>query len=137
MRGNLNQPEDTGPEDGRQRRQAKEAAALALAMGKTHKQAAEAAGVTDRCIYRWNRLPRFRARVNELRGAAIGSAVNKLSDSMTAAANVLTGLLRNKNPSVKLRAARAVLELATKLRESEELEQRVAELESRFAEGKS
>ena len=56
---------------------------------------------------------------------------------MTAAADVLAGLLKNKDANVKLRAARAVLELATKLRESEELEARVTELETRFAEGKS
>lgn len=136
MSENLPQPEDTGPDDGRHRRQAKEVAALALALGRTHKQAAAEAGVSERCIYRWNRLPKFRARVNELRGAAVGAAVNKLSTSMTAASDVLAGLLKNKDANVKLRAARAVLELATKLRESEELEARVADLERRAAEGK-
>ena len=48
MRGNLPQSEDSGPEDGRQRRQAKEVAALALAVGKTHKLAAKEAGVSER-----------------------------------------------------------------------------------------
>ena len=56
---------------------------------------------------------------------------------MTDSAAVLAKLLKSRSEATRLRAARAVLELATKLRESEELEARVSELERRAAEGKS
>jgi hypothetical protein len=46
-------------------------------------------------------------------------------------------LLRAKSRSVRLGAARAILELGTKLRESVELEQRIAALEAGRAGGKA
>lgn len=42
------------------------AAALALAEGKTRKEAAEAADITDRTLYRWLLIPEFSAEVDRL-----------------------------------------------------------------------
>ena len=58
-------------------------------------------------------------------------ALGKLTDRMVSAADTLGYLSQKaKSETVRLSAARAVLELGTKLRESIELEERIAELES-------
>jgi hypothetical protein len=54
---------------------------------------------------------------------------------LTEAADTLRALLRAKSRSVRLGAARAILELGTRLRESVELEQRIAALEAGGSEG--
>jgi hypothetical protein len=126
-------PADDGHDRGK-RRQAAEAAALALAAGKTYAAAAEKAGIGERTLYRWAKRPAFKRQVAELRGRLISTAVGKLSKSMTAAAKVMTGLLKSDDENVRHKAARSVLELTTKLRDSEELDQRISELERHAAE---
>ena len=60
-------------------------------------------------------------------------AVGKLADAMDAAVETLVRNLTAEPPSVQVRAAVALLELAMKLRSSVELERRVAELEAAVA----
>jgi hypothetical protein len=108
-------------------------AAAALALGKTVAAAAAEAGVSERTCYRWLRRPSFRRRVDRLRGAMVGEAVGKLSRSMSAAADVLSKLLTSRDPATRLRASKAVIELAVRLRDQEELAARLADLELRFA----
>lgn len=119
----------TPADSGRQRKQAAGVAALSLATGMTVRAAAKRAKVGERTLYSWLRKPAFKRRVNELRNRLVSESIGKLSKSMSSAAGVLEKLLRSKKEETRLRAARAILELATKLRESEELERRVAELE--------
>jgi hypothetical protein len=54
---------------------------------------------------------------------------------LTAAADVLAGLLGSDDERVRHASAVKILELGTKLRESVAIEERVAELERRLAEG--
>jgi transposase-like protein len=108
-----------------------EAAALALARGASLSEAAQESGAGERTIKTWTAsLPGFNHRVNELRAEMTSRALGRLSDSMTSAADTL-GYLSRKGTSemVRLSAARAVLELGTKLREAVELEERIAALE--------
>jgi hypothetical protein len=59
-------------------------------------------------------------------------ALGRLVDSMTSAADTLGFLCRKgKSEQVRLGAARALLELGVKLRETVEFEERIAALESR------
>ena len=60
-------------------------------------------------------------------------AVAKMADGMADAADKLRQLLNADSESVRLGAARSLLELGVKLRESVELEERLAELERRQA----
>src|SRR5262245_32567456 len=112
-----------------------EAAALALAQGCTEKEAAEACGAGSRTIRTWNlQVPAFRQRITELRAAMTSQALGRLVDSMASAADTLGYLSRKaKSEQVRLGAARALLELGVKLRESTELEQRLAALEANRA----
>ena len=89
-----------------------EAVALALACGRTLREAAEASGV------------------NGLRGELTSRALGRLAEGMALAADTLRELLAAKSEGVRLSAARAVLELGNKLRESVELEQRLTALEA-------
>jgi hypothetical protein len=113
----------------RGRRNADEALALAVATGQTLRSAADLAGVGERTAARRWADPAFRQRVSHMRGELVGQALGKMADGMTDAATKLRELLAAESESVRLGAARALLELAVKLRESTELEQRSAALE--------
>ena len=105
----------------------------ALAGGATVQEAARTAGVSERTVYRRMEADTFRRQLVEARADLIGRAVGVLARVSTAAAATLAGLLKAESESVRLGAARSILELAVKLRESEELEQRIAALEEQTA----
>lgn len=105
-------------------------AAAALATGQTVAGAAAAAGTTERNVYRWLQAPAFKARVAELRADAVARATGRLADGMSAAADVLRGLLAAERESVRLGAARSLIELGVKLRDSTEFEARLQALEN-------
>jgi hypothetical protein len=111
------------------RRNADEALATALASGQTLRAAATAVGVSERTATRRWADPDFRSRVSALRGELVGQALGKLADGMSDAAAKLRELLAAQSEAVRLGACRALLELGVKLRESVELETRLAALE--------
>jgi hypothetical protein len=114
-----------------------EAAALALAAGCTLAVAARESGAGERTIKTWLRaLPAFPHRVSELRAEMTSRALGRLADNMASAADTLGYLCRKgKSETVRLGAARAILELGAKLRESVELEERLSALETELKGG--
>jgi HEAT repeat protein len=114
----------------RGRQNADDALALALASGQTLRDAAQTADVGERTAARRWADPTFRHRVVELRGEMVERSLGRLVDGMCAAADVLRQLLAAASEHVRLAAARSLLELGVKLRESVELEARLAALES-------
>lgn len=118
-------------ENGRQKPRKGEAALLAaLAAGATVRDAARQAGISERTASRCMEDPGFRQRVQEAKAEIVARAASQLADAATDAAKTLRDLLEAEADSIKLGAARAILELGTKLRESVELEQRLAALEA-------
>jgi hypothetical protein len=111
------------------RRKRDDALAMALASGQTIRDAARVSGVSERTVTRRLSEPVFRARVSELRSGMIAQALGRMADGMADAADKLWQLLAAKSEAVQLGACRALLELGVKLRESVELEQRLATLE--------
>jgi hypothetical protein len=108
-----------------------DALALALAAGDSIADAAANAGVGERTVYRRLADPAFRQRIQTFRGEMVAQALGRMANGMTEAADVLRQLLASQTPpAVRLGAARSILELGVKLRESVELEQRVAALET-------
>lgn len=103
---------------------------LALAAGASRASAAKSASVSERTVFRRLQDPAFRQRLDAARAEMLTSAVARLTASATSAAATLHRLLSAESESVALGAARAILELGTKLRESEELAQRIAALEA-------
>lgn len=113
----------------RGRQSADDALALALARGETVRDAALTAGVAERTATRRWADPDFRQRVGQLRTSMVQQALGRMANSMTAASNTLLALLQAEGESVRLGAARSILELGNKLRESVELEERLTALE--------
>jgi hypothetical protein len=112
----------------RGRRNADEALALALASGQTLRDAAPAAGVSERTAGRRWVDPAFRRRVSELRGEMVQRSLGRMADGMSEAADVLRKLLAAESETVRLGAARSMLELGVKLRESVTFAEEMAEL---------
>lgn len=107
---------------------------LALASGQTVRDAALGAGVGERTATRRLADLDFRRKMYQLRAEMVERALGKMADGMAEAADTLRSLLRAEADSVRLGAARSILELGNKLRETVELETRIAELEQRLLE---
>jgi hypothetical protein len=120
------------------RRKGADTLALALAGGETLRDAARLAGVGERTAARRWADSAFRRRVCDLRGDMVQRALGRMADGMAEAAGTLRQLLAAASESVRLGAARALLEVGLKVREAVELEARLAELERQgAARGKS
>jgi hypothetical protein len=105
----------------------------ALASGATVEDAARTSGVSETTVYRRLREADFRQRVTDVRGEMVSRAVARLSATSTLASDTLRALLAARSETVRLGAARSILELGAKLRESEELAARVSALEERLS----
>jgi hypothetical protein len=111
-----------------------DALAAAVAAGTSIKEAARAAGVSERTAYRRQQDPEFRRRVAEIRSSFLSDAVGRLAEASTEAVSTLKALLNASSDSVRLSAARAILEFGPKLREHTELAERISALEKPAAE---
>ena len=114
-----------------------EIAAACLASGRTRKVAAEAAGVSERQIYRWQHDPAFRRLVSQHRSRLVDECLGALSRHSKLAAHKLGKLLHNENATVALNAANAILSHAVKLSQAAELAERVSMLEAQLSENNS
>ncbi|HWB08225.1 MAG TPA: hypothetical protein VG826_03330 [Pirellulales bacterium] len=102
---------------------------LALAAGATLPEAAEQAGVEERTAHRRLADADFRRAVSRARGGLFAIALGRLAGLASKATGVLERLMASDQPSVARRAAKAVLELGPRLRESTELDERLTRLE--------
>ena len=116
------------------RRSADEAVLLALACGATVEAAAHKAGVSPATVYRRLKEPAFVGRLRELRADMVQRAAAMLTAAAGEAVKTLLALQKDAvPPATRLGAARAILELGTRLREVAELEQRLQALEEQVA----
>jgi hypothetical protein len=107
-----------------------EAVALGVAAGLSLSGAARNAKIAVPTAKRWSAtLPAFRRRVQELRSEMTSQALGRMAAGMSEAADVLRGLLAAEGESIRLGAARCLLDMGLKMREAVELESRLAELE--------
>ena len=106
---------------------------LALACGATLESAARQAGVSLRTANRRAADPDFSRRLNALRWDMVQRALGMLTAAMGESAKTLVVLQKETVPySSRLGAARAVFEIGMKLREQNDLEQRLAAIEERL-----
>jgi len=104
---------------------------MALACGATVEAAAQAAGLSKRTVYRRLKDPAFRQRLQDLRAEMVQRTAGTLTAAGGEAVKTLLALLKEAiPPTVRLGAARAVLEIGMKVRETAELEQRLAAVEA-------
>jgi hypothetical protein len=120
----------------RGRRNADDTLVALLASGVSVAEASVTAGVSSRTVFRRLKDGTFVERVRQARAAITERTLAKLTDAGCEAADVLRALLISAPPAVKLGAARAILELAGRLREATETEARLAALEQQqFGDG--
>jgi transcriptional regulator with XRE-family HTH domain len=105
----------------------------ALVKGLTQQQAAAAAGVSPRTVARRLMDPQFASQLREARAAIADACLGRLADAAGDAVEALRAVMINsKSDNTKTTAARAVLELFIKARQLQDVEARVAELESQL-----
>jgi hypothetical protein len=102
-----------------------------IATGEPITEAARRSGYSERTIRRWLHKPTFSAKVSRIRGRMIAAAAGRMADAMADAAQTLRGLLGAESESVRLAAARSIVELGCRLREAGELEERLTALEEK------
>ena len=115
-------------------------AVAALLQSRTIGDAAAAAGVGERTLFRWlAEDATFTAQLRTAEGAAIDHAARRLVGLQDAAINVLSEVLADDAaPSgVRVRAASLIVELAIRLRELRGLEERITTLEAQATQWQS
>ncbi len=108
-----------------------EAAIPILLTSSTVEAAAEKIGVGPATVYRWLVQPEFKERIQEARCAAVEGAVAVLQQASRGAAAVLISIMANPTApaSVRVTAARTVLEQAISGVEFTEIVQRLERIE--------
>lgn len=102
---------------------------VALASGRNIGQAAKASNLSERTAYRRLTDPDFKRKVAERRCELVNETAGRLTAAGMTATLTLQELLASESDSVRLGAARSILELGTKIRESTDLETRITSLE--------
>jgi len=116
------------------KKKADTALVLALACGASPESGAQKAGLSLRTVYRRMAEPMFRAQVNDLRAEMLRRASSMLTAAGISSIKTFTTLQESaESEAVRLGAARAIIELGYKLRESVEFAERLAALEARLS----
>ena len=102
----------------------------ALAGGATVRDAAATARVGERTVYRRLADAHFKQRVDAARAEILTGAMARLSAATTGAVTTLASLLSAESESVRLGAARSILDVALRWREQSELAERLFRLEA-------
>jgi hypothetical protein len=122
----------------RGRRNADEQLLMALVCGATVENAARQAGISPATAYRRLADPAFGQRLQKLRDDMVSRTAGTLTAAAGEAVRTLLDLMKNPtSSSVRLAAARAVLEIGMKLRERADLESRMAALEQQMGQAAS
>lgn len=102
-----------------------------LAAGGDKQEAAEAAGVTVRTVDRYLNDPAVRAALERATGTAVTEVARRMVGAMDTAVSTMLDLIEGKKtpPTVKLRAAIAIIEHGQRLYEAHELIKRIEALE--------
>jgi len=109
---------------------------VALASGASIRQSARRVGLGEATVARRLEDQEFRRRLAELRCQLVDRAVGVLAASMASASATLRRLLKAKSETVRLGAARAILEMHVRLKEAGGTDERLAEVERWLREGR-
>jgi hypothetical protein len=109
-----------------------EAAVAALLSQRTQDDAARVAGVGIATLQRWQKLPEFQAAYRDAKRAAFGQSVARLHQMSSAAVSTLGKVMVDPKtpPATRVRAADSILNHTAKAIEIEDIEARVAALET-------
>jgi hypothetical protein len=114
----------------RGRKSADEVFLLAMACGSTVENAAAKAGISPRTAHRRLLDSGFQRRLDEIKTDMVKRAAGMLTAAAGEAVKTMMDLLKPPTPhSTRLGAARGLLEMGTRLRESAEIQVRIEALE--------
>ena len=104
---------------------------VALASGASHQSAADAAGYAAKTVQRRLANPAFRRALDDTRNRLFEQALGRAAHHAIRAADVLAEVMDDSGipPRIRVSAAKALLDSATRYREVEELSRRVAAVE--------
>ena len=107
---------------------------IALLQCPTLTAAAKQAGIAEATLWRWLQQSDFEEAYRRARQAAVDQAISQLQQASGEAVETLRAVQTDPNapPSSRVTAAKAVLEMALKIRESEEMESRLTALENQL-----
>jgi transposase-like protein len=107
-----------------------EKAIMLLLQNKKIEEVAQELGISTKTLYRWLKQDVFKKRFAEVRQELFNEALDSLKTLTKQAIDTLDDILRNGTKETsRVTASKTVLELALRLKEVEELERRVEELE--------
>ncbi len=119
----------------RGRRHTDQLLVMALACGATVEKAAASAVLGEATVYRRLKDPEFQEQLRKTKAEMVTRTAGMLTAAAGEAVKTLLALQKDSiPPASRLGAAKAILELGVHLRQSAELEERIAALESQIAE---
>ncbi len=104
-----------------------------VAASPTLSQAARSASIGRATLYRWLQDERFRQALDRLQAEAADFARSELQGLMLKGILVLSQAMDDSNPDIRLRAARATLYLALKVKDIKDIERRLETIDDAFA----
>jgi hypothetical protein len=116
----------------------KEQAIAALLNYSTVVEAAKAIGVAEVTLYRWLADPSFKETFRKAKALIVDQAITRLQQSALEAVNVLHDIMidRETKASVRVSAAKAILDHTQRATENENLASRLDRLEAIVKENK-
>ena len=109
----------------------RERAIVALLSAPSVERAAKTAGMSRATLLRWMQDEGFKAELATARRALVSESIGRLQIMLTDATKTLHALLRYRAPSVRLGAARALVEFACRAKDAEDYDARLTALEER------
>lgn len=100
-----------------------------LVSSKTVQEGCKKANISAKTFYEWRKNPLFREQLEREQKAVSDKTLSKLQDSIERAFNVLISLLDSRSDTVRRLAAADILSYGLRLRELEEVEGRLMEIE--------
>lgn len=109
----------------------KHEAVVALLEHPTVKEAAQAVGIGEATLFRWLQVPDFQDAYRECKRQIVNHAISRLQQATAEAVETLREVMKDKEkpPSPRVSAAKAVLEIAVKAVETEDILSRLEVLE--------
>ena len=104
-----------------------------IAASPSLSQGARSASIGRATLYRWLQDERFRQALDSLRSEAADLARSELQGLMLKGILVLSQAMDDSSPDIRLRAARATLYLALKVKDIKEIQQRLELIDEAFA----
>ena len=102
----------------------------------TYSKAAKKAGVSQKTLYEWLKIPEFKQELTEQRKQIADEAFCALEQSLTKAVEALTELLDTEDERLRRLVSNDIIEHILKHKENEELEERIKAIEEKVAGGK-